>query len=594
MDLRKKILIIISGTIIALTVILYTASHTILLGSFISLEERNAHQNVERFLSALSDDLSTLDDIAYDWSAWDDTYTFIEDANQEYIDSNLVDETFAGLRLNLMIFVNSSGRTVFGKAFDCRREKEVPLPPGLEDHLSPASPLLSHPDTESSIQGILLLPEGPMLVVSRPILTSEDEGPIRGTLILGRYLDTVEVQRLGEVTHLSLSLHRMDDPELPSDLREVAPSLSGEAPILVKPMGERSIAGYALLRDIYGKPVLVVRAEMPRDIYWQGRVAVRYFVLSLLAISLVFVLGSVLLLEREVLSRLTRLSKDVRGIGATRNLSARVSIPGEDEVTDLAEDINRMLESLERSAEDLKKYARKLEESNRIKDLFRDIITHDILSQIGVIKTLSEMKLEENPEDEEMAMIFRKSKKAVEIVENAVTLAQLEEISGFEKEAVDLKDVIEKAIADLAPTFDAAGMEVLNNVEEPMPIKANQMIEHVFTNLLSNTVKYTARGKKVVIGGEDEGKSYKIYIKDYGEGVPDEHKEEIFTRFKRIHKGPVKGTGLGLAIVKMIVELHGGQVWVEDNPEGGSIFYVRLPKGGIDLARDDVDARSKT
>ncbi|MBI5253168.1 MAG: HAMP domain-containing histidine kinase [Euryarchaeota archaeon] len=61
-------------------------------------------------------------------------------------------------------------------------------------------------------------------------------------------------------------------------------------------------------------------------------------------------------------------------------------------------------------------------------------------------------------------------------------------------------------------------------------------------------------------------------------GGEDEYKQKIFDRFARIEKGGVKGTGLGLAIVKRIVDLHQGRAWVEDNPEGGSVFYVELPK----------------
>ncbi len=67
---------------------------------------------------------------------------------------------------------------------------------------------------------------------------------------------------------------------------------------------------------------------------------------------------------------------------------------------------------------------------------------------------------------------------------------------------------------------------------------------------------------------------------DFGEGISDDDKPNIFTRFKRVGKGNVKGTGLGLAIVKKIVELHGGKVGVEDNPAGqGSMFWVTVRKG---------------
>ena len=67
-------------------------------------------------------------------------------------------------------------------------------------------------------------------------------------------------------------------------------------------------------------------------------------------------------------------------------------------------------------------------------------------------------------------------------------------------------------------------------------------------------------------------------VKDFGEGIAAGDKDKIFKRFERVTATSAKGTGLGLAIAKRVVVLHGGNIWVEDNPEGGSIFYVSLPK----------------
>ena len=104
------------------------------------------------------------------------------------------------------------------------------------------------------------------------------------------------------------------------------------------------------------------------------------------------------------------------------------------------------------------------------------------------------------------------------------------------------------------------------------------MIREVFLNFLTNAVKYAKEGKKIIIEAEDDGKNYKIKVKDFGEGVPDKYKEKIFRRFERGEKEGVKGAGLGLSITKKLVELHNGKVWVEDNPEGGSVFVTVLPK----------------
>ncbi len=219
MTLRKKTLMTVGITIIGLLIMLYFISQTTLVRSFTELEEQHTYQNVERVLSALSNNLSSLETTASDWASWDDTYDFIEDANGEYIESNLIDGTFTELRLNLMLFINSSGQIVFGKAFDLYNEEEIPVPQALQEHLSANDLLVHHLDTESSIRGTILINEGPVLIASRPILTSEDEGPIRGALIMGRYLDTNEIEWLAEQTHLSLTVHRYDYSPMPPDFQ---------------------------------------------------------------------------------------------------------------------------------------------------------------------------------------------------------------------------------------------------------------------------------------------------------------------------------------------------------------------------------------
>ena len=100
MTLRTKTLIIIGVTLVGLIVLLYFISQTILLSSYAQLEERGVRQNVERVQAALLDELATLNSTAGDWAPWDDTYAFVEDRNEQYIESNLLDSTLITLKLN--------------------------------------------------------------------------------------------------------------------------------------------------------------------------------------------------------------------------------------------------------------------------------------------------------------------------------------------------------------------------------------------------------------------------------------------------------------------------------------------------------------
>jgi diguanylate cyclase (GGDEF)-like protein len=352
--LRKKVLIPVAAMFAGLMVLLYGAAHSILLDGYLELEQEKTREDVNRAVSTLTDKLCELNRGVGDWAAWDDTCAFMAGDDPGYVKRNLIEDTFIILRLNFMFFIDPAGRTVFARAFDLEAEEWRPIPPAFWEHLGPGSPLLNHPDPESSVQGIILLPEGPLLVAAQPILTSEREGPIRGTLIWGRYLDAVAVERLSALTHLSLSVHRLDDAQLPSDLELVRAALSKDTEVLVRSLDADSVAGYTLLEDIYGRPVLVLEVLRPRSIYQQGLASIGFFIWSFLSVSLVVSAGILLFLEKAVLSRLARLSAGVGSIGASGDLSTRLHLPGSDELASLANTINGMVATLEHSRNELR------------------------------------------------------------------------------------------------------------------------------------------------------------------------------------------------------------------------------------------------
>lgn len=371
MSLRLKILLTISLTFIALIGILYIASRAILLNSFVDLEERNTRQQMAQALAVLTEESNNLNNLTADWSAWDDTYQFIETPNQEYIEANLVDSTFTTLNLNMVVFLDNDGRIVYSKAFDLRRNLEVPLPAGLRSHLSPSGLLLRHSDPTAGISGVIVLNNKPVLVAARPILTSEEEGPPRGTLIFGRYLDLYQIQRLAESSYLSLNIHSLEDPQRPPDFRSVQPDLSQEKSVVVRPLDNHSIAGYALWENIYGQPALVVRVDVPRSIYQHGQISVYYLTVSLVVVGIMFGLVTLFLVEKQVLSRLTTLNQNVNRISAGGDLSGRVTVEGRDELANLAGSINGMLAALAQSDKALRESEARL---NGILTSLQDIV----------------------------------------------------------------------------------------------------------------------------------------------------------------------------------------------------------------------------
>ncbi len=199
MTLRKKTLLTVVFLFISLIAIFFFVSHSILSGNFARQEQHEVSEDVERVISALDTELSNLQTTAMDWAEWDDTYTFVQDNNPEYQESNLGLDTFLGLRLNLFIITDSTGKVIFSKTINLDDREEVTLPEGINKYIYDNAPVVNHTDIKDSISGFILLSEGPMVLASNPILTSKGEGPIRGTLIMGRFIQQSDIVRLAKI-----------------------------------------------------------------------------------------------------------------------------------------------------------------------------------------------------------------------------------------------------------------------------------------------------------------------------------------------------------------------------------------------------------
>ncbi|MBI1921540.1 MAG: EAL domain-containing protein [Geobacter sp.] len=306
MTQRGKALLAIGLTLGGILLVLLLTSQFILLKSFVSLEEQKSLKNVERAAHVLDDVIDQINTIVGDYSGWDDAYKFVKDRNQEFVKTNLADAIYPKLRLNLLIYTDSAGRIVYGRAYDYLKDKPLPLYKSFLPHIAPASLLVRHDNPESVHTGIVMLPEGPLLVASRPVLTSEYKGPIRGALIMGRFLDAEETRRVSEIIRLPIGFSRLDAPALPPELAVVRSALSDASSSLVQRKNRDVIYGYHLFSDIYGKQALLARLDMPRDISRKGGETIRYFILWFFALSLVVFICSYIFVNRFILARLKK------------------------------------------------------------------------------------------------------------------------------------------------------------------------------------------------------------------------------------------------------------------------------------------------
>jgi signal transduction histidine kinase len=353
MSLGQKTLLVVSLTVAGVMTVLYAVSRDVLLRSYLALEQEQGRSAVSRTEAALNDETTNLSRTTNDYGAWDRTYAFMQHPGRSYIKQEFENDTLEGLHINSVMLTDTSQKVVYFKAYDSVEKVEVGVPIEIQRALATDSWVRQATATSTPAHGILLLPQGPVLIAACPILTSKRLGPVRGVLVMTRNLDRSLVQGLKERTLLSVLLDPVSSPSLSPDVRRVLQAMeSSQEQVHVQSLNQMSVAGYSLLRDIHGRTALLLRVEMPRSVFQRGLSSLRYLLLTLCIASVLFGLTTLLLLRRIVLARLTFLSAEVGRIGSgeSKDLSERILERGSDEIGRLGRDINRMLEALQKNA----------------------------------------------------------------------------------------------------------------------------------------------------------------------------------------------------------------------------------------------------
>jgi signal transduction histidine kinase/ActR/RegA family two-component response regulator len=347
-SLRGKTLLIVLATVAGLVGGIEVLSRVVLLRGFSKLETDFARQNLQQAFSGISNEIETLDHTTAQFADQDQTYAYVRARNPERIAAEFPDPLLEQLRINFVAVLDDAGRPVFLKGFNLATMTAAPISPGLSANLQPGSQLLARRGQLDDLRGILMLPSGLAMVARSPVLTSDSKGPAAGTLIMGRLLDSDEILRLGAITHLPIEIEAADAGDPPPDFRVAASTVTGGAPVLIRPATTDTLAAYRALHDIYGKPVAIMRILLPRQIYNQSQTSLLQFLLLLLTCGFLFGALTLYLLERFVISRVADLAENITAIGTSGDLAARLPVSGKDELAYLGTAVNGMLEDLEK------------------------------------------------------------------------------------------------------------------------------------------------------------------------------------------------------------------------------------------------------
>ncbi|MBI4954244.1 MAG: PAS domain S-box protein [Myxococcales bacterium] len=229
----------------------------------------------------------------------------------------------------------------------------------------------------------------------------------------------------------------------------------------------------------------------------------------------------------------------------------------------------------------IKRAEEELRERNRLKDLFTDILRHDLMNPAYAIKVGAGLlsRIESDAAKLDILRAIQHDATAMmDLCKNASQYAQVADVTKIEFGDYDLGTILVDVLASCRTQREERGATLCFDPEQRYPARVNPLIADVFANLVSNAIKYGPEGGAIDVSVRDADPSWCVRVADRGPGIPDADKLDVFNRFERLNASGVKGTGLGLAIARQLVELHHGRIWVENHPGGGSIFCVEVAK----------------
>lgn len=350
MNLRPRILLttgLLLGTLLAG---LYGFASQQLAEGYRRFERAQLHLHLEGVRRMLDYELAGLDAVALDWSAWDETYAFMREPQQGFLDRNLAGGALGSISVDLMLFVDAAGRPVVAlRERGAPGSLPVPVPgrPALRlvEPLAPADaaevdallqlPAL-HAGVTAPVRGVMRAGTRLLLVAARPVTTSLHTGPARGALLVARELDAAGLATLAELARVGLAF-APDAPTTAFPPDGIVEAGDGEAPPY----------GLLVLADLRGGTAAVLRTAPITDLREQAAAAESSLRRSLLLAGGLCVLLLLWVLERQVLRRIAAFDAVIRRIRGTQDVRThRLPSAGRDELGRLGEAVNDMLDTL--------------------------------------------------------------------------------------------------------------------------------------------------------------------------------------------------------------------------------------------------------
>lgn len=618
-SLNKRVMLVLGAVLAILLAANGAIFGLVVWPAFVDVEQTAAQKNVNRVADALAGEQQNLERVAHDWSAWDPTYEYVVKPNDEYDRQSFTFDVMRDLNLNLLAIYGTDGKLVRTETYDFDSGKELTV--GTFAPAIPTDdPLMLHAE-DQQVSGILLTEHGPMLLAGFPILQSTREGPVRGTLFMGRFINDAMVDGLVNQTHVQFDVFQTDQATLPGDLKDISSRLLAGKDDIFKIANSKSLDAYHLLATMRDGAPLMIQVETPRAITGIARTTLSIAGISTLVAGFLLMGMMWHMLSRHIVEPLKKLTAHVLEVGQTGDLTKRLTLDRGDEIGVLAREFDAANSQLDNAR-------RRLLEQSYMSGMAEIAagVMHNIrnaLSPVAVtLWKLSETASEPPPAHLETALTELKSEapaperrgKLLEYVETALRklFAERKRLADDLKAIGDQNRHIEQILQDhtaLSMGVRQAEPVALSKVVEEsarlLPARGNADIQVTFGpglaslppvlgnpivlaqllgNLIMNSAEAigeTGRGTgRITIDGTLDNSGdrpmVRMTVSDDGVGIDKANLTNVFERGFSTKRD--KTGGLGLHWSANSVAAMAGRMYAEsDGPGKGARIHVLLP-----------------
>lgn len=597
MSLRKKTILLLGGIFFSLFLIVAVFSRSYLMDSFLNLEKQYVLKNLNQAVGGLNEKMLNMSNLLMDWSSWDNSYDYMANRNQDYVISNMNDETLAQLKLSGVALVDSDGNIVFDKCFAKDRNDVIPIPASIKAAIKltiesaklNSGPSLNSSPTAALMEGLINTENGPALIAARQILDSQGKGPSRGIMVMYKYFGIKEIQDLSHMISLSVEVNQVHDNEVPNDYKEAITALKNQGSF-VKVLNEDRVGAYTLLDDIYKNQPFILRVDAQRLISGQGSITVNFFMIALVIVGIAITMIILVLLEKLVLHKIKILGDSARRIKESGDLSIRVNLKEKDELGILAENTNAMLDKILEIEKELIKEKNAADAANLEKSAFLANMSHEIRTPMNAIVGMTELLMETNLGEKQRDYaytVYESGNMLLGIINDVLDFSKIEagkfSINNTEFEVLG---TVESVAELLSVKAHEKHLSLLTYIPVDLPVIKGDpdRIKQILFNLVGNAIKFTERGEifiKVRVDSYTKNSvTINFYVIDSGIGIEKDHQKKLFQPFIQADASTTRiygGTGLGLSISKRIVELMNGHIELESELGKGSTFKFQIP-----------------